>query len=640
MEEHVTIGFAGHVDHGKTTLVRCLTGVDTDRKREEKLRGMSIEAGVAPLSLPSGRKAAVIDVPGHTDYLKNTIRGLNSVDVGVLVVAADDGVMPQTLEHLEILKFFNASSGFVVLSKIDLVDEETADMAELEIKDLLSGTFLEHQPVYRFSARRPEMAADILGAIDAAAGSLPAKKRNLSFRLWIDQVKSLAGHGTIVSGTVLSGSIRCNEMMELLPSGVKTRSRSLESHACPVTCAVAGQRVGINLHRVSLDHVRRGMCLTVPDAVVPAHMLNADIRVLKTAQRGIKNRQKVKIYIGTAMVNAMVVLMEAERIDPGKSGLVQLRLIKPVAALPQDAFVVVPLNLNTVIAGGRILEAPREKYRTAKSATILPGLSALSQSNLDAYIERVFAVARGNLITAKALSVKTGLALAPFERRINADVRKGELVYFKGLGAIRAAHLDDLKKQIESAVEAAFKKDPLKKNIALSEIADRLNWAVDAPLLKIAAEALCTENRLERYLGGYRDVHSETELDTHRQTLIALLLEYARTSELVPFSADTFWKSHQNEYDKGEVSQLLNYLNSRKKLARLNDNRFLSLEAVAKIKTRVACAIEDRGFITVSDCKDLLGYGRWGGTHVLDYLNDIGFTVRRENKHYLNHNGV
>ena len=635
MEKHFTIGFAGHVDHGKTTLVRHLTGVDTDRKREEKARGMSIEAGVAALSLPSGRRVAVIDVPGHTDFLKNTIRGLNNVDVGVLVVAADDGVMPQTLEHLEILKFFNASSGFVVLSKIDLVDEETADMAELEIRDLLNGTFLEHQPIYRFSARRPELSVDIRDGIDGAVRGLPVKKRTAPFRLWIDQVTSLAGHGTIVSGTVSSGTIRCNDVLELLPSGVKTRGRSLESHACPVTHAIAGQRVGINLHRIALDHVGRGMCLTTPGTIAPAHMLNAVVHVLKTAGRGVKHRQKVKIYLGTSIVTAMAVLMEAERLEPGENGLVQLRLMKPVAAAPRDAFVMVPLNLNTVIAGGRILEAPREKFRMAKSASVIPGLTALAKNDMDAYMDSVFTAARGHLITARALSANTGLPPAPFERRINADVRRGAMCYFKGKGAIRTAHLDSLKNLFERTVQAAFKRDPLKKNVALSEVAERLGFTVEENLLKIVAAGLCAEARVNRHQGGYRTADAETVFDARGQSLMTRLLAYSLESGLVPFSADTFWKLHKNQYDKEEISQLLNYLNSRKKLARLNDKRFLSLQAITQIKTRVARAISDRGFVTVNDCKDLFGYGRWGGTHVLDYLDSIGFTVRRDNRHYL-----
>ena len=635
MEKHYTIGFAGHVDHGKTTLVKCLTGVDTDRKAEEKSRGMSIESGVAPFRLPSGRNVAVIDVPGHVDFLKNTIRGLTNVDMGVMVVAADDGVMPQTREHLEVLKFFGAASGMVILSKTDLVDAETADLAELEVRELLNGTFLEDCPILRFSAVRTGFPQHIAQGIDTTLDGLPSKKASDPFRLWIDQVKSLPGHGTVVSGTVVSGVLRCNDALELLPSGIRTRARSLESHGSSIDRAAAGQRVGINLHRVSMKDVGRGMSLATPGSVYPGYILNGHIRLLETADKAIKNRQRVKIYLGTSVINAMLILMASERLEPGESGLVQLRLMKPVAARPRDAFVISPLNRNTVIAGGRVLENPREKFRTVKAESILPRLAALRKGDPEEYVRCVFATMRGRLITAQDLAADTGIPASLFERQITARVQKGELVYFKGLGAIKAEHLQELKKQFLAVVTEAFKKDALKKNTSLNEIAERLSQSVDQSLLRIMADTLCRESLLSRLDGGYCLPDSQSLLDENRKALMTLLLDYAQTSHLTPFSADTIWKLHRPSYEKDEISQLLNYLFSRKQLARLNDNRFLSMDAIEEIKRRVAAAIARKGFVTVADSKELLGYGRWGGTHVLDYLDALGFTIRKEDKHFL-----
>jgi selenocysteine-specific elongation factor len=635
MEKHYTIGFAGHVDHGKTTLVRCLTGVDTDRKAEEKLRGMSIEAGVAPFALPSGRNVAVIDVPGHVDFLKNTIRGLNSVDMGVMVVAADDGVMPQTREHLEVLKFFGAASGMVILSKTDLVDAETADLAELEVKELLDGTFLEKCPILRFSAVQTSYPQEIAQGIEATLDRLPSKNTGDPFRLWIDQVKSLPGHGTVVSGTIISGALQCNDALELLPSGIRTRARSLESHGCSIDRAAAGQRVGINLHRVSMKDVGRGMSLATPGSVCAGYILNGHIRLLETTDKAIKNRQRVKIYLGTSVINAMLILMESELLVPGEGGLVQLRLMKPVAARPRDTFVISPLNRNTVIAGGHVLETPHEKFRTVKAESILPRLAALRKGDPEEYVRCVFATMRGCLISAQDLAAETGIARSLFERQITSKVQKGELVYFKGLGAIKEHHFQDLKNQFLAVVKEVFNKDALKKNTSVKEVAERLSQSVDESLLKIVADTLCRENRLSRLDGGYCLPDSESLFDENRKSLMSLLLEYAQTSHLTPFSADTIWKLHRPRYQKEEINQLLNYLFARKKVARLNDNRFLSMDAIEEIKRRVAGAIGHNGFVTVADSKELLGYGRWGGTHVLDYLDAIGFTIRKEDKHFL-----
>jgi selenocysteine-specific elongation factor len=639
MNSWFTIGVAGHVDHGKTTLVRTLTGIDTDRKAEEKARGLSIEAGVAPLPLPGGRSVALIDVPGHTDFLKNAIRGLSGVDVAVLVVAADDGVMPQTLEHLEILNFFKATSGLVVLTKTDMVDEETLELAELEVNEMLAGTFLEERPIFRFSAKRPEMGAVILQGIDDALTLLSHKKDHRPFRLWIDQVKSIPGHGTVVSGTVLSGRIRCHDEIEIQPAGIISRARCLESHACAVPHAVSGQRVGINLHRVPLKDVRRGMSLGIPGTIQPVFILNAEIRVLATARKGIKNRQKVKIYLGTSVTSAVVVLMQGDVLEPGRTGLVQIRLARPIAALPRDPLVISPMNVKTVIAGGYTMETPREKYRTAKSGIMLSLLAALRKADAEAYVETLSEHLKGGTITAKDLSVKTGLPQTALERTINAKVQKGELFYIKGHGAIKKSHLADLRRQFKAVMEAAFEKDPMKKNVGLLEIAGHLGHRVADALLKVTADALCEEGQIARLDGGYRLADARPRLDAHHESLVSFLLDYMQNARLTPISPNYFWKRHRPQYNLAKVSRLFNYLLMQNRLIRLNDNRFLSLDALEEIKERVARAIAKKGFVDLGDCKELFGYGRSGGAHVLDYLNQIGFTVRREDKHYLNRVG-
>ncbi|MDA8139303.1 MAG: selenocysteine-specific translation elongation factor [Desulfobacteraceae bacterium] len=639
MNAAYTIGVAGHVDHGKTTLVRTLTGVDTDRRAEEKARGLSIEAGVAELKLPDGRGAALIDVPGHTDFLKNTIRGLNGIDMAILVIAADDGVMPQTREHLEILKFFKVAAAMVVLTKIDLVDEETLELAELEVSELLNSTLLHNAPIFKFTPTKPELCADILKGIDSALARLPVKKTDRPLRLWIDQVRSIAGHGTVVSGTVSSGKICCNDEIELLPAETKIRVRSLQIHACSVDQAVAGQRVGINLHRVPLGQVLRGMSLSAPGAIRPTYLLNAQIRVLPGAKKGIKNRQKVKVHLGTSMTTAMIVFMNGDRLDPGDCGLVQIRLLRPTAAQPQDAFVISLLNINTVIAGGLVLEIPREKFRIAKTQSVLPLLTALQKTDAEAYVETLFEHTSGSPITAKKLAEKTGWPPAVFERTINSKVQKGELLYLKGHGAIKKSHLSTLEKQFKTVIAEAFVKDPLKKNVALSEVAEHLDCRVDAALLDFIAETLCKNGVIARLDGGYRLTRNEPSLDARQESLVSHVLDYMHASGLTPINPNFFWKQHPSRYSQAKAVRLFNYLYSQKRLIRLDDGRFLSLQALAEIKKRVSQAIMDRGFISLYDCKKLFGYGRTGGAHVLDYLNQIGFTVRQEDKHYLKKDG-
>jgi selenocysteine-specific elongation factor len=629
------IGIAGHVDHGKTTLVRCLTGVDTDRKPEEKRRGMSIEAGVAPLELPSGRRAAVIDVPGHTDFLKNTIRGLHRVDLGVLVVAADDGVMPQTREHLDILSFFDAAAGCVVLSKTDLVDEDTAGLAELEVRELLQGTVMEGCPFYRFSALNPGLAGEIARGLEESLADLPSRKPEPPFRLWIDQVRNLPGHGTVVSGTVSSGVLRPGDELELLPAGLPCRARSLESHGAAVDEACAGERVGVNLPRVSLKEIARGMALATPGAFVPAAFLNVSLRVLARSSCGVRDRQAFRFYSGTAMARARIVLMEGASLAPGEAGLAQLRLDQPAALRPQDPFVITPLNRNTVVAGGRVLDLTREKFRPVKAAAVLPFLKALERRDAEGCLEAAAAASPGRPLSAKDLARRTGLPPARFEALISSRVQKKEWVYLRGRGALSAAWMADLKARIPAAVEAVVRREPLKKSVVLAELCAELETPADPAVVQAAVDELCREGRIVGRHGGVHLPDADKALGADREALAAELLAYARQSGLTPFSADTYWKLTSRRHAKDEIRRMLNYLFAQNRLVRLNDQRFLSLEALEEIKARVARTAAGRGFVTVGDCKEILGYGRWGGTHVLDHLDRIGFTQRREDRHYL-----
>lgn len=639
MRTSFTIGVAGHVDHGKTTLVRALTGIDTDRKAEEKVRGLSIESGVAELKLPSGRRAALIDVPGHTDYLKSTIRGLNGVDIAILVVAADDGVMPQTREHLEILKAFNTISGVVVLSKTDLVDEETLELAQLELEEILSGTCFDQCPIFKFTDQRSEIGAQIVEGVDVILNDISVKEPDRPFRMWVDQVRSIRGHGTVVSGTVAAGILGCHDDVEILPSGIKTRARSLESHACAVKQATVGQRVGINLHRVALADVKRGASIGAPGTLTSSFLLNAEINIIDGAKKGIQNRQRVKIYLGTSITNAMVIFMQQDHLNPGESGLAQIRLMRPLAALPRDTFVVSPLNVNQVIAGGRVLEIPREKYRVVKSTRVLPLLLALQKEDIGTYVDHLFENARGSLISAKGLSKRTGLPSTPFEKTINSKVQAGELVYIKGHGAIKKSHLSIFQKQFQAAIAGAFGEDPMKKCIGIAEIAARLGAGVDAALLKITAHALCKNGDIVSLDGGYCPAEGQPPLNVIQDRQLSFILDYIHSAGLTPISAAFFSKQHPCEFGRAQATKIFNYLYRQKKLVRLSNNRFLSLKAFSEIKERVARAIRDRGFITLGDCKELFGYGRSVGAHVLDHLNQIGFTTRKGDNHYLKQKG-
>ncbi len=628
MRKHITIGIAGHVDHGKTSLVKAMTGIDTDRRQEEKRRGLSIESGIAPMDLPSGEVVALMDVPGHIDFMKNTIRGLSNVDAAVVIVAADDGVMPQTREHIEILRFFGVETGFVVLSKADLVDEETLELAGLEVRELLEGSFLENSSIIPFSEtdRRglDEVRAEVEWLVEASCG----KDLQAPFRLWIDQVKSFPGFGTVVSGTVVSGKLVANNSVQILPSGIETRARSLESHHHKVDQVVAGQRAGVNLHKISANEVNRGMVLTEPGFIAPGYILNVDVQTLGSAKSSIKNRQRVKLYLGTSVNNALVVLMEKEQLEPGERGLAQFRLMKPVAALPRDRFVISPLNLQTVIGGGAVLEIAREKFRAVKAERTLPYLQSLQNDDLKVIVDHFFERSLHRLVTAEELARNTGFPSEEVEVEIRTKVEKGDLVSFEDRGFFGRIRYQTLKRQMLEVVEKILREDPLKTTATPEEIKKKLAPSLDdMPFQRILGE-LCNEGKLIKQDGGFRIPKLFGKLSEDRERVIAMLLDYAKESGFVPFSADTFWKLHRRQHNKHEIQRLLDYLHVQGRLIRLNNRRFMTPQAMEQIKIRVKAVIKRNSVLTIGDCKDVLGYGRTVGVPVFEYLDSIGFTRR------------
>ncbi len=631
MEKHITIGVAGHVDHGKTSLVRRLTGIDTDRLEEEKRRGLSIEAGIAPLDLSSDMQIALVDVPGHTDYLKNTIRGLSSVDMAILVVAADDGVMPQTEEHIEILKFFRAKTGFIVLSKSDLVDQETLELAELEITEKVVGTFLEGKPIIPYSALDSKGIDEIRSLIRRECEKLPEKDANAPFRLWVDQVKSIPGSGTVVSGTILSGKVSEDDALLLMPSGIETRARSLEVHHRKASQAFAGQRVGINLHRLPLEKVNRGLLVAQPGVLSSTFFLNVDLHLLQNAKNPIKNKQRVKLYLGTSVTNALVALMEGELIQPGERALAQLRLANPVPAFPQDPFVLCPLNVQTVIAGGAVLEISREKYRTVKGNVIFPYLDALRHADLKAFIDCFLASNPKHPFTAEDLAMRTGFPPSEVAGEIRLKIKAGELLDLGVHGVFSKAQYIEIKKNLPKVAEGILLRDPLKRILNPDEIKHQLGPFSDAIPVRRMIEELCREGKLLKLNGGFQVTNFSVQLPPEKTKLAALLLDYANEAGFAPFSADSVWKFQCQKHNKSEIEKLLLYLCHQKRLVRLSDGRFLLSQAAEEVKERVKRVISERGVFTLDDIRETLGYGRRIGVIVLEYLDAIGFTKREGN---------
>src|SRR5437867_3089720 len=407
---HIIVGTAGHIDHGKTALVKALTGIDADRLKEEKERGITIDIGFANLVLDSDTTIGFIDVPGHERFIKNMLAGVGGIDMVMLVIAADESVMPQTREHLDICSLLHIKQGLTVLTKIDNVERDITDLVEVEVRDFLKGSFLERSPILRLSSLTGEGIPRLIETLREFSKKIEPKDATRIFRLPIDRCFTMKGFGTVVTGTLIAGQVHKEEEVEIFPSERTTRVRGIQVHGRASNVARAGQRTALNLQGVEVSDIDRGMVLTVPGLFKPTSMFDCHLELLPSAPNPIQIRKRIRFHVGTAELMGYVSLLGQERLEPGASGFAQIRLEQPSFALPGDRLIVRQYSPMITIGGGEILDAMPEKHRRADSAT-LEKLKILKDGSID---DRLMAVIEeAGLRSAEISQLVSRLGLAP-----------------------------------------------------------------------------------------------------------------------------------------------------------------------------------------------------------------------------------
>ena len=378
--KHGIIGTAGHVDHGKTVLTKALTGMDTDRLAEEKCRGITIDLGFAHLDWPDGTQAGIVDVPGHEKFIKNMLAGAGGIDLALLVVAADEGVMPQTVEHLDILSLLGIRDGIVVLTKADLADADWLEMIRKQVQELVRGTFLEGAPILPVSAVTGSGIPELNEQLHSLVLHTKEKSTLAPFRLPIDRVFSVDGFGTVVTGTLTEGAVRVGDAVELVPSGLQSRVRTLQVHGESVDAAYAGQRAALNLTNLQRTEVHRGDAAVRPGGVRPSRMLDVRLRCLESAKRTVLNGSQVHLYHGTSVHLAKAVLLDRDELPPGAQCFAQLRLTEPMAVKQGDRFVIRFYSPVETIGGGTVLD-PRPLRHKRHDPAVLDSLVLREQGS-------------------------------------------------------------------------------------------------------------------------------------------------------------------------------------------------------------------------------------------------------------------
>ncbi|HLW46247.1 MAG TPA: selenocysteine-specific translation elongation factor [bacterium] len=623
------IGTAGHIDHGKSALVTALTGIDPDRLEEEKRRGMTIDLGFAHLDLPDGRRVGVVDVPGHERLIKNMLAGAAGLDLVLLVIAADEGVMPQTREHLDILRFLRVRRGLVVLNKMDLVaDPEWLALVEDDVRALSAGTFLEGAPVLRVSARTGAGLPELVEAIGRALNEVPARDAAGPARLPVDRSFTMEGFGTVVTGTLWSGRVRPGDVLEVLPGQGEVRVRQVQSHGVPVDEARAGQRAALNLSGVGRDEVSRGNVLATPRTIEPAGVIDARIRLLRGAP-ALPYRGRVRLYIAADEVIGRVRLLDRMRLEPGESAAVQLVLERPVVAVRGDPFVLRRYSPMTTIGGGEVIASPAALRRRGQAAAA--EVAALETSGLDA---RVLAAVRASAAAGTSVD-----ALSPVlgEGRDRVAAEAELLVAGKRVLSIRgrlfAAEVAGDVRQAVLRTLAAYHTDvPWRIGMPRDELKGRAFDAGDDRLYSHVFDALAEAGAIA--VGGdHVRVRGFVPARTAADEAAAAALEraYREGRYAPPDRAEALARAA----DRAAAERMAQALLDEGVLVDAGGGVVFHRDVLADVEARVREHLTQHGEITVASLRDLLGSSRKFTLALLEYFDARRVTRRVGDKRVL-----
>ncbi len=628
MTRDLILGTAGHIDHGKTSLVKALTGIDCDRLPEEKARGITIDIGFAILDLPPYR-LGIVDVPGHERFVKNMLAGATGIDLALLVVAADDSVMPQTREHLEILRLLGLRHGLIALTKCDLVDETTREVVELEIRELVQGSFLENAPLLPTSAHSGQGIAQLKAAIAEACRNVEQRQGKQWFRLAIDRSFIVQGHGTVVTGSVTSGSVRVGDEVEWLPRGQQVRIRSLQNHDRSVEEVHVGQRAAINLAGVHHEDVIRGQELATSGYLVPSRVMTVRLHCLADMKRPIKHRMPVRFHSGTAEIMGTVALLDADAIEPGHWGLAQVFLDEPAMGTWGQPFVIRESSATQTLGGGQVLQPAARKIRRRH-------LDMLER------IERLWSgEARERALTVAWFGAFGGFTVPELVRGANIGPEEatelvatlkeqGELVEIQISGARRLLlHRDmvnELEERILSVLDRLHEQFPLMSTHDRQKVQSQLDYVGDDSLVHATVDRLIASKKLAGDLRRIGRADFKPKLSANLRKLKDKLVAAYQAARFQPPEPSSF--AGQAGGNAANLKDLFDVCVAEGYLISISEDIYLHVEAEAEMRRLVREKLAQGKGLTVAEIRDMLGTTRKFAVPLCEYLDRVGVTRR------------
>jgi selenocysteine-specific elongation factor len=633
--EHVIVGTAGHIDHGKTLLVKALTGIDADTLAEEKRRGITIELGFVFLETPGYSKQIVfIDVPGHEKLIKTMVAGASNIDAALLVIAADEGISLQTREHFDILQLLGIKRGIVALTKSDLVEADRLIEVTAEVKNFCRDSFLDGAPILTVSAVDGSGVEDLKKALMTLGDDVECRHDSGIFRMPVDRVFTMRGFGTVIAGTILSGKVGEGDKIEIFPDGIIGKVRGIQVHHRKVGRSVLGKRTALNLQDVKKEALKRGQCAGEPGSLTPSIRLDVNLRLLKSYGKKLKNRTRIRLHVGTAEIISRLVLLEGDEVLPGKDTLVQLVLESPTVVLPGDPFVIRTFSPLMTIGGGEILDATPEKHKRFDAETV-EGLQRL-RGNLIERVNQVMLDAGPMPLSLSEMRKKIGEKEEILQDSLNnlEDTQKVKKIAAVGEAKyLHTKYFDDLESRSKYLVKEFLDHNPHRMAMPYEELRSKLLKLTDNLAFKAVIEGLENKGILRRRgsdvsLAGY-----EPKLPPREQRILQQIeQEFKQKGFAAPIEEELRQKVGLNPK---EFKNLMYNLFERGILVRLSDKVVYHREAAEKARRIVLQYLEKYPSITVAQLRDILQLSRKYATAILEYFDNIGLTKRDKDVHIL-----
>lgn len=630
--KHIIIGTAGHIDHGKTTLIKALTGRETDTLKEEKERGISINLGFTFFDLPSGKRAGIIDVPGHEKFIKNMLAGISGIDIVLLVIAADEGIMPQTKEHFEILQLLDVKKGIIVLTKADLVDEEWISMIKEDIKNEFKDTFLENAPIHEVSSKTKVGLEKLIKDIDRSTEEIAAKDIQGHFRLPIDRVFSVSGFGTVVTGTIISGSVKEAQTVEIYPTKAIYKVRGIQVHDQPVKIAEAGQRAAINIANIKVNDVKRGDVLSVEDFMEPSLMVDCKLYYLKSTVRPLENRQRVRLYHGTSEIICRVVILDKEEVKPGEEAYVQLRLEKPITAQRNDRYVIRSYSPMYTIAGGAIIE-PLARKAKRFDLKYIEELKLKESGKTGNIIENTIRNLSAEYPKVVDILKSLGKNEEKIQDKLDELVKNNKIIRFHmGDKAIYVHNefIDEKVVQIQNTLKKYHQENPLKWGISKEEIKNKVfGKTVKQKIYDQMLELLVNSDKIKIH-GNFVSLPNFTiEYNEEQKLIRENIIKRFKTEK---YSPPKYSELEAEESDKRNFKMVFDCLLDEAIIIKVAEDCFFLVENYDKVKNLIVKFIEDNGSITLSQLRDELNTSRKYAMALIEHFDNIKLTKRLEDK--------